>query len=63
MVFFHRYRFHDPGLLLLRAGRGVIFVLHGYPRRARGLGGNQRRDGHGGTGVYARVLRLAGGAG
>ena len=32
MVFSHRYRFHDLGLLLLRVGLSVMFMLHGYPK-------------------------------
>lgn len=36
MVFSHRYRFHDLGLLLLRVGRSVMFMLHGYPKLVGG---------------------------
>lgn len=36
MVFSHRYRFHNLGLLLLRVGLGVMFMLHGYPKLVGG---------------------------
>lgn len=32
MIFSPRYHYHDLGLLLLRVGLGVMFMLHGYPK-------------------------------
>ncbi|OGX86856.1 DoxX family protein [Hymenobacter glacialis] len=32
----NRYRFHDLGLLLLRVGLGVMFMVHGFPKLAGG---------------------------
>jgi putative oxidoreductase len=42
----NRYRFHDLGLLLLRLGIGVMFMLHGYPKL---LGGPAAWAGLGGV--------------
>ena len=36
MILTNRYRFHDLGLLLLRIGLGVVFVVHGFPKLAGG---------------------------
>ncbi|WP_035560420.1 DoxX family protein [Hymenobacter sp. IS2118] len=36
MIFNNRYRFHDLGLLLLRVGLGVMFMVHGFPKLAGG---------------------------
>ncbi|MBF9237644.1 DoxX family protein [Hymenobacter sp. BT683] len=36
MIFTNRYRFHDLGLLLLRVGLGVMFMVHGFPKLAGG---------------------------
>jgi putative oxidoreductase len=38
LIFSNRYRFHDLGLLLLRLGIGIMFMVHGYPKLARSLG-------------------------
>ena len=32
MIINRRYRYHDLGLLVLRVGLGVMFMLHGYPK-------------------------------
>ena len=32
----NRYRFHDLGLLLLRIGLGILFMVHGFPKLAGG---------------------------
>ncbi|SFP84067.1 DoxX family protein [Hymenobacter arizonensis] len=32
----NRYRYHDLGLLLLRVGIGVMFMVHGYPKLVGG---------------------------
>ncbi|WP_426059364.1 DoxX family protein [Hymenobacter sp. B1770] len=32
----NRYRYHDLGLLLLRVGLGVMFMVHGYPKLVGG---------------------------
>lgn len=42
----NRYRFHDLGLLLLRVGIGVMFMVHGYPKL---LGGPDAWAGLGGV--------------
>lgn len=36
MIFTNHYRFHDLGLLLLRIGLGVMFMIHGFPKLAGG---------------------------
>lgn len=36
MLFSNFYRFHHLGLLLLRVGIGVMFMLHGYPKLVGG---------------------------
>ncbi len=32
----NRYRYHDLGLLLLRVGLGIMFMVHGYPKLVGG---------------------------
>jgi putative oxidoreductase len=46
MLFSNRYRYHDLGLLLLRLGLGVMFMLHGYPKL---MGGPEMWAGIGGV--------------
>ena len=36
MIFSNRYRFHHFGLLLLRVGLGLMFMVHGLPKLAGG---------------------------
>ncbi|HEX8504682.1 MAG TPA: DoxX family protein [Hymenobacter sp.] len=36
MIFTNRYRAHDLGLLVLRVGLGVMFMVHGFPKLAGG---------------------------
>jgi putative oxidoreductase len=46
MFFSNRYRFHHLGLLLLRVGIGVMFILHGLPKL---MGGPEMWAGVGGV--------------
>ena len=36
MIFTNRYQYHNLGLLLLRVGLGVMFMIHGFPKLAGG---------------------------
>jgi putative oxidoreductase len=36
MIFTNRYRNHNLGLLLLRVGLGIMFMIHGFPKLAGG---------------------------
>lgn len=67
----NRYRYADLGLLLLRLGLGVMFVVHGYPKLMGGpatwtaLGGEMRHLGLGFAptfwGLAAAVAETIGG--
>jgi|SRR6476469_4475097 len=45
-MFSNYYRFHHLGLLIVRVGLGVMFMLHGYPKL---LGGPEMWTGLGGV--------------
>ncbi|GAA4358618.1 DoxX family protein [Hymenobacter saemangeumensis] len=32
MLLSNHYRFHDFGLLIMRVGLGIMFMVHGYPK-------------------------------
>ncbi|WP_369811116.1 DoxX family membrane protein [Hymenobacter mellowenesis] len=36
MFFTNRYPAHDFGLLIIRVGIGLMFMLHGYPKLTGG---------------------------
>ena len=71
MIFSNRYRFHHLGLLLLRVGLGVMFMVHGLPKLAggpeawTGLGGVMKTVGLGfapaGWGFLAAMAEFGGG--
>ena len=64
MVFSFLDKYRDAGLLILRVGIGVMFVLHGYPklsRRSGNMGDDWRKHEGSGDRLCSNCLGIHGG--